>query len=221
MKRLLSYGLLAVALLAPAPGVAQDFDKLVDSVETFYREKQDFSALFEQTVTRAHLPDRPVVKKGKVYFKKPGMMRWDYEEPDKVFYVSDGEHLFNYIPESKLVYKLEVKDSELFYALRFLYGEGSLRDEFDLAAGKADGDLRVIIVKPKSSQHNFQELKLLVAAEEPRIAGTEILDPAGNVSRLTFLKTSYDPLPDNGFKFKVPPGVQVEDLSAPVDPPKP
>ena len=221
MKRLIIHGLLAVALLAPSPGAAQEFDKLVDSVETFYREKQDFSALFEQTVTRAHLPDRPVVKKGKVYFKKPGMMRWDYEEPEKVFYVSDGEHLFNYIPESKLVYKLEVKDSELFYALRFLYGEGSLRDEFDLAAGKADGDLRVIIVKPKSSQHNFQELKLLVAAEEPRIAGTEILDPAGNVSRLTFLKTSYDPLPDNGFKFKVPPGVQVEDLSAPVDPPKP
>ena len=221
MKQLIIHNLLAVALLAPATGAAQEFDKLVDSVEAFYRDNQNFSALFEQTVTRAHLPDRPVVKKGKVYFKKPGMMRWDYEEPDKVFYVSDGEHLFNYIPESKLVYKLEVKDSEMFYALRFLYGEGSLRDEFDLTAGKPEGELRVIIVKPKSSQHNFQQLKLLVHAQESNIAGTEILDPAGNISRITFLKTSYEEHPEKGIKLTPPPGVQVEDLSAPAEPPKP
>jgi outer membrane lipoprotein carrier protein len=204
-------------LMLPTGVQADDFDKLVEDVETFYAKQQDFSARFTQTVTRAHLPDRPVTKTGTVYFKKPGKMRWDYVQPDKVYYVSDGTHLWNYIPESKLVYKMKVGDSELFYALRFLYGEGKLRKDFDLSDGGQEKELRIIRLKPRESEHNFQELKLFVVTDDEgsRIAQTELLDPADNVSRLVFEKISYQALPDKGFVFEAPPDVQIEDLSAP------
>lgn len=204
-------------LVAPTGARADGFDQLVKDVETFYAQQQDFSARFTQTVTRAHLPDRPITKTGTVYFKKPGKMRWDYVQPDKVYYVSDGTHLWNYIPESKLVYKMKVGDSELFYALRFLYGEGSLSKDFALSDGGKEGDLRIILLKPRESEHNFQELKLFVVIDEQgsRIAQTELLDPADNVSRLVFEKTSYQALPDKGFVFEAPADVQIEDLSAP------
>jgi len=205
-------------VLCAGPLRAQEFGALVESVEKYYADKSNFSALFEQTVHRTHLPDRPVKKKGRVYFQRPGKMRWDYEEPDKVYYVSDGKVLWNYIPESRLAYRLDVVDSDLFYALKFLFGQGSLARDFDLADGGKEGESRVIIVKPKTAEHNFRQLRLLVAPDGPRIEATILTDPAGNRSRLQFLKVSYKELPDEGFKFEPPEGVQVEDLSAPPTP---
>jgi outer membrane lipoprotein carrier protein len=186
----------------------------VSKVEKFYAEKASFSAHFEQTVTRAHLPDRPAKKSGNVYFKRPGKMRWDYEAPDKVYYVSDGKVLWNYVPESKLAYRLKVEDSDLFYALRFLWGEGSLAKDFELSDGGLDKDRHVILVKPREAQHNFKVLKLILSKDETLIEETELTDPADNISRLVFIKVSYQDLPDKGFEFTPPENVQVEDLSA-------
>jgi len=211
----------AFFLVGPPQTVTAQEDPaaLARSVEKHYAEIRDFSAKFEQTVTRTHLPDRPLTKTGRVYFKKPGMMRWDYLEPDKVHYVSDGKILWNYIPDSKLAYRLDVRDSDLFYALKFLFGEGSLEKDFSLSAGEPDPEgFRVVVVKPRTSEQNFQELRLLVEKDSPRIAGTVLVDPAGNTSRLKFLKVSTQKLPDDGFRFTPPADVQVEDLSAPAQP---
>jgi len=212
-----SLRLFLILMLASLPQLvaADELLDLVRAVEGHYAKSTDFSASFEQTVTRSHLPDRPVKKTGNVYFKKPGMMRWDYQKPDRVFYVSDGKILWNYIPESKLAYKLKVEDSDLFYALKFLFGEGSLERDFELSSGGKEGDKRIIVVKPRLSEQNFQELKLFVAPDKPEILETEILDPAGNKSRLVFLKVSDQSLPEKGFKFTPPGDVQIEDLSAP------
>ncbi len=215
LTAILALGFLALPGSARADGEEPTpLDALVAAVEKFYAEQANFSATFTQSVTRQHLPDRPVKKSGRVYFKKPGMMRWDYEQPDKVYYVSDGKVLWNYVPESKLAYRLKVEDSELFYALRFLWGEGSLAKDFDLADGGKEGERRIIVVKPRTAEHNFQQLKLVVAADGPRIEETELTDPAGNVSRLIFEKVSFQDLPDKGFLFTPPADVQIEDLAA-------
>lgn len=182
---------------------------LVALVEGFYKQIQCFSARFDQEVVRSHLPDRPIKKSGKVYFKRPGKMRWDYSRPEKIHYVSDGKFLWNYVPESQLVYKLPVEDSELFYALRFLYGEGNLARDFLVSSGGSEGDLKVLVLAPRESQQNFQELRLLVDPKDGHIEGTILKDPAGNVSRLYFRKVSTKALPDKGFEFTPPDGVEV------------
>ena len=216
MNRSIPYILLVgIALPATALGDDPGLDEVVSGVEAFYGARQDFSAEFEQKVIRAHLPDRPVHKKGRVYFKKPGKMRWDYTSPEPVYYVSDGDTLWNYVPESNLAYRLDVKDSELFYALRFLYGDGSLARDFDLEDGGLDDGLRVIVVKPKKSEQSFQVLRLFVSPETYRIERTELTDPAGNLNVIRFVQVSYQELPDAGFQFQPPDGVQVEDLSNP------
>jgi outer membrane lipoprotein carrier protein len=211
-------GLFAVCTLTPWTAHPQTndapLDKLVADVEAYYAATVDFSATFEQSVTRQHLPDRPLKKTGRVYFKKPGKMRWDYEEPDKVYYISDGTTLWNYVPESKLAYRLKVKDSELFYALKFLWGEGNLARDFNISSGGTERDLRILVIKPKSTEHNFKQLRFFVAKDAPAILETEITDPAGNVSRLVFKQVSAQELPDKGFTFEPPADVQVEDLSA-------
>lgn len=205
----------SVLLLAPAASsVADGFDDVVAGVEKFYAQKDDFSAQFVQTVVRAHLPDRPAVREGRFYFKKPGLMRFDYLKPDQVHYVSDGTIFWNYIPESNLAYRLKVENSELFYALKFLYGQGSLAKDFLASDGGMDKERRIIVLKPSSSQHNFQQVRLFVSPATSQILETEVTDPAGNVSRLVFNKISFQVLPKEGFQFTPPEGVQIEDLDS-------
>jgi len=213
---------LIIALLAPgARALASEFDDMLSAVEKLYEEKTDFAAEFTQTVVRAHLPDRPATKEGRFYFKKPGMMRFDYIKPDQVFYISDGKVFWNYIPESNLAYKLKVEESDLFYALRFLYGQGSLRKEFAVSDGGTEASKRIIVLKPTSAQHNFQQVRLFVTSADSHIVETEITDPAGNTSRLRFTKMSFEPVSAESFKFAPPEGVQVEDLSSQVGSQKP
>ncbi len=203
-----------------AQETSRTVDEVVAAVEKYYAAQENFSATFDQEVARQHLPDRPIKKSGRVYFKKPGKMRWDYEEPDKVYYISNGKVLWNYVPESKLAYRLDVKDSELFYALKFLWGEGSLARDFDVSDGGKEGARQILVIKPKSAEHNFQQLRFFVAAKGANIEETELTDPAGNVSRLIFKEVSHKELPEKGFQFEPPADVQVEDLSAPVAPTK-
>ena len=197
--------------LAPAEGAGD----LAAGIQGFYKDTGDFAAEFTQEIERPNLPDRPLTKRGRVFFKKPGLMRWDYLEPDKVYYISDGEVLWNFIPESALVYKLLVKDSELFYALRFLYGEGDLAADFHLSAGAPEGGLQRLILKPRKDEQTFKEVHLLADPVTFEIRETIIIDPADNASRIRFNKLSYAPLKTKDFHFKAPKGVRVEDLSNP------
>lgn len=209
-----------ILTLLLALGPAGETPELAAGIQAFYKEKQDFAAEFTQEIERPNLPGRPLKKRGRVFFKKGGLMRWDYVEPDKVYYISDGEVLWNYIPESALVYKLLVKDSELFYALRFLYGEGDLAEDFHVSVGTQAGGLAMLVLKPRSGEQTFKEVHLLVDPETFEVKETAVIDPADNESRIRFTKLSYAPLNKKDFHFSPPKGVRVEDLSTPGIPPK-
>ncbi|MGM0575490.1 MAG: outer membrane lipoprotein chaperone LolA [Myxococcota bacterium] len=216
---------LAVMLLAPAAAASVDPGSIsqkeaVDGVQHFYESVTDFEARFEQVVKRKHLP-RPLDKSGRVYFKKPGMMRWDYTQPDKVYYVSDGDVLWTYQPADRIVYKLPVRDSELYAALRFLFGQGNLREEFDISLQEPKDGLVALELTPKEGQQNYKHLTLYVDPDSFEIRRTELVDPLDNASRITFEDPSYDPLKKEGFEFEPPEGVRVEDLEARVEDAKP
>lgn len=197
---------------------AQDvtLDQAVDGVQRFYEQVTDFRATFRQEVKRNGLP-RKRVHRGKVFFKKPGMMRWDYTQPERVLYVSDGEVLWSYQPEDRLVYKMGVRDSELYNALKFLFGQGNLRNEFDakLLPADAKDNLVRLALTPKHKQSNYKRLVLAVDPARFEIRQTELVDPLGNVSRVRFSDLSYEPLKASGFHFTPPKGVQVQDLQTP------
>jgi outer membrane lipoprotein carrier protein len=205
--------MLAFSFLFPLQAMAATPAETAAGIQAFYGSRSDFAAEFSQEVARPHLPDRPLKKRGRLFFKKPGLMRWDYLEPDNVFYISDGKILWNYIPESALAYKLVVEDSELFFALRFLYGEGDLAKDFNLSQGEQEQGLDKLILKPKAGEQNFKEVQLLFDPVTFEIKQTIVIDPADNKSRVVFEKVSYGNIDPAGFNFTPPKGVRVEDLS--------
>jgi outer membrane lipoprotein carrier protein len=200
--------------------VKDDVNVLVEGVQKRYEEVTDFKARFTQTVTRKHLP-RPRVNKGKVFFKRPGMMRWDYISPEKVYYISDGDILWSYQPEDKLAYRMKVKESGLYQALKFLFGQGDLLKDFNVKAGDRKDGLAQLILHPKIVQSNYKLIRLFVDVKTYDIKTTELVDPLDNVSRVTFGKVSYEELNAKAFSFKPPAGVRVEDLARTTQPTSP
>jgi len=219
-----------VALQARAEGTDPALvDRAVQGIEAFYNKVTDFKADFAQEVRRAHLA-RPLKKSGHVFFQRTAdaagagqsRMRWDYTQPDKVYYISDGEVLWSYEVATKQAIKMAVKDSELYDSLKFLFGQGDLRASFDITAGPQKDGLVGLVLVPKAGQQDYKSLTLYARPETWEIARTELVDPLDNVSTITFTNARYEPLKADGFKFTPPKGAQIQDLTQRVPtPPKP
>lgn len=206
-----------ITLLIPSLAAAEDGPaEIANKVEQFYKEKPNVGAKFTQKVQKPGRR-RQLTKSGKVWFKRPGKMRWDYSKPEKVYYVSDGSVLWSYQPEDNLVTKLDVKSSELYHQSRYLFGQGNLSEDFKLGRGEAGKDelkdLFPLKLEPKTSSRNFKTLTLYVNAETGEIKRTVLVDPYDNTSTITFEKVSFKPREDKTFEFTPPSGAIIKNLS--------
>ena len=183
-------------------------------VQAFYKTTKDFQSKFTQTYTDLAAGEKKM-SYGRVYFKKPGKMRWDYykaknaKKRDKV-YVSDGNVFWIYETEFKQVFKQCLSDSQLPTSLRFLMGQGDLLKDFDITftkkSTKEKPELRLV---PKTPTSKYKELRFLVDPVTYQVVQTTLLDPYGNTNQILFEKTLVNRnLPDKGFRFKVPKGAR-------------
>ncbi len=191
---------------------AGDAAALVAKVQAFYDGVTDYRADFRQVVKRRS-PKRTFTRSGIVFFKKPGMMRWDYKVPDAVHYVSDGQILWSYDVAEGVAFRMSVAGSDLFHALGFLTGTARLADVFVATAGAPTGEgLVPIRLVPKDGDANYRAVTLFVDPATGETRQTEVEDPVGNLSHLWFERPSFKALPASGFTFKVPAGVRVEEI---------
>ena len=76
-------------------------DDIMDRVEKTYSQT-GFSADFTQTSTLKALEITDTAS-GTILVKRPGMMRWEYNQPEKQLIITDGNMLWIYRPEDKQV----------------------------------------------------------------------------------------------------------------------
>ena len=209
--------LLAQQAKAPTP------QELAKRVQEFYGQTADYQATFTQTYHDLAAGSKKVTV-GKVYFKKPGKMRWDYKKEgkkedgkkggakvDDKLYVSDGSSFWVYEYEFKQVFKQCLKDSQLPTSLSFLMGSGDLLEEFDVSFTKKSTakkpELRLV---PKEPTSKYKEIHFTLDPETHQVVRTVIFDPYGNMNEIEFSKVLVNKnLPDHGFDFQVPKGARV------------
>lgn len=207
----------AVAVQPPTASSSASWQKdpVLILLNSFYEKTTDFKADFKQVVNTKS-PKRTFKRSGTVFFKRPGLMRWDYKVPEAVYYVSDGTILWAYDSEDRSAVKMNVKDSDLYSSLGFLSGTSRLADSFyaRVGASDVDGFSSVDLVPVDGSEAgNYKSLVLKVSRATGEVVETEIVDPMGNKSRIKFEAMTYAPVPATAFQFKVPAGVSVQDLT--------
>lgn len=197
--------LIFVSVAFGQPGQA-----ILTEIQNQYEKTSDFEASFVQEYI-GKVMRQPQKGEGKVYFKKKGMMRWDYRIPNQKI-ISDGQTLWFYQPEENQV--LISHADKMIKEFGFLVGEGDLRRDFKLITineplpGKEEPI--VIEIAPKESHPAVSKLSLSVDRKTYFVIQVDVFDGLGNVTRTRFTDIRMNTnLSASFFQFKVPPGTEV------------
>lgn len=222
----LSLGFAVLAL--GGSGAAQEAEPLdpsvvVGLVQSFYDQTKTLQADFEQT-RYTRLYDRYDRAKGKVVFKKPGMMRWDYAQPNGQVFVSNGKTLLIYQPPEEgekngQLIERPVDEDQLPSAFAFLIGSGNLEKDFDVRLLEHDNqsfkDGYVLQLIPRRPTPNYEQLVFYVRTllQDGKRAGVVqrvlIIDSAGNRNRFDFAKIKFNrDVPNKRFTYRPPKGTE-------------
>ncbi len=204
-------------------GDALDAAAIVTLVQTFYDQTKTLQAEFEQT-RYTRLYDRYDRAKGKVVFKKPGKMRWDYGQPNGQVFVSNGKKLLIYQPPEEgekhgQLIERALDDDQLPSAFSFLTGSGNLEKDFEVRilehGNEKFQDGYVLQLIPRKPTPNYEQLVFYVRAlnDGGKRAGVVqrvlIIDSAGNRNRFDFAKMKFNrEVPEKRFNYKPPKGTE-------------
>jgi outer membrane lipoprotein carrier protein len=192
---------------------------LARALQHKYDAVKDFSADFTH-VYRGGVLRKQLTETGRLFIKKPGKMRWEYNGPEEKLFVSDGTKIYSYLPQDKQVIVSTVPpDGAAPAPALFLAGKGNLMRDFsvsfdEVAAGVPPG-ARALKLVPKMPQPDYDWLVLLVDPSTLRLRGLVTTDAQGGTSSFSFsnLKENVG-LADKAFAFTIPRGVDVVTDSA-------
>ncbi|BDG09784.1 LolA family protein [Anaeromyxobacter paludicola] len=192
--------LLCALAAAPAPEAQQ----LAAKVQAAYERTRDLEARFVQTYTYAAF-GRSQVSRGTLEVKKPGKMRWDYQEPAHKTVVVNGSRLVQYEPEVNQAYVDDHFDATaMSAAVTFLLGKGSLEKEFEPSIGER-GEL---VLVPRRPDGRVARIALGVDAAGD-VTSTRVVDEGGNVNEVRFEGARRNVgLKDSRFELKLPADVR-------------
>jgi outer membrane lipoprotein carrier protein len=188
-------------------------ETVLSEIQNRYEKTNEFEANFVQEYV-SKMMRQPNKAEGKVYFKKKGMMRWDYTVPNQKF-ISNGHTLWYYQPEEKQVLVSDISSVlKEKTPLAFLAGEGNLKRDFKLInlneSISEKEDNYILELAPKEPLANLTKLILTVDKKTYYVIQADVFDELGNVTRTRFIdiKTNIG-LSNSFFHFAIPPGTEV------------
>ena len=191
-----------------------DVKALVERVQGFYEKTTDFSADFKQDYTYKAFK-RTQTSTGTVIFRKPGLMRWEYEKPAKKTFVLAGDRVYAYDPEAQLLTRASIGTNKLSASVTFLFGQGKLADEFAITQKECKTCTGTLLVlNPLKPDARFQRVLLEVDPKTSQVLKSTVIDPDGSENAISFLnlKTNVG-IDEKAFKLTPPPGTQVQDFT--------
>lgn len=213
LGKVLVLALLFGVALPVRAATARDVSSIVRRVEARYRS----AATLKATFLERYLESNNVrMESGTAYFSRPGRMRWEYEEPEAKFFLSDGKTVWFYVPADRTVTRAKIKESADWRTpLALLTGKAQL----SRFCGRVElADLRVAAAEniglrcvPKSAKAGFQEVLLEVDGAYRLVR--VLVREAGEVeTEFRFADWQENiPLPEAMFHFQAPPGVAIVD----------
>jgi outer membrane lipoprotein carrier protein len=197
--------------VAKAIPQAQTAEQVAAALQAKSDRIRDFTADFVQQYESGVLK-RKMTERGTVQIKKPGKMRWDYAEPQKKVFVSDGSQIYLHVPADNQVTVSPVpKQDEATMAVLFLVGKGNLTRDFKVsfAQGAAPAGGHALRLDPRLPERDYDWLEIVVD-DTLRIQSLKAADRQGGQSTFHFTNFKENVgLSDKTFAFSIPRGADV------------
>lgn len=167
-----------------------------------------FTARFTQTSTLKAM-DITDTASGRAFFKRPGKMRWEYEEPTPQQIITDGEHLWIYKPEESQV---------IVGKAPALFGNGGGVDLLTQIK-KIPEQFQVVRVPEPDSPEAYQlrliprqetdddvaALYLTIRRDSFDLVEIQTVNPYGDTTTIAFHQIEFaDQMDDKLFSFEIP-----------------
>ena len=211
---LLLPALLFAAPITPEKPKVALLSQVLDGLQAEYKNTKSFEADFTQNYYQ-YMPKKHNKNSGTVFFKQPGLMRWDYAPPNLKNYIVNNHTQTTYLASTKTAYVDKCfKADALTTSLSFLWGMGNLKKDFNASffegqyGEKTDLHLEL---KPKVKSAFFKSLILVLDPKTYRIKQSVVVDTQKNINQ--FIYTSFHKnkaVPDSRFIFKTPNGATVQ-----------
>jgi outer membrane lipoprotein carrier protein len=191
-------------------------DEVISKVEERYKGA-DFSARFYQ-VSTLKVVEITDTAKGRIFVKYPGMMRWEYETPEKQIILTDGKRLWIYRPGENQV--LMGKAPSFFgegKGASFLSDIKRVRRYFDAAMEKKDKNKNYVIkLLPKKEMAGVSEIYLTVDRNRFEVVQIVTYNIYKDETRIELSRLRFEQKLDSAlFRFNIPDGVDVLQFDEP------
>ena len=185
-------------------------DKIINGIENRYNVS-GFSAHFfqESSIKAIELTD---TASGKLMIKRPGMMRWEYEKPDRQIIITDGNTLWIYRPEDNQV--MTGKSHDFFKGGKgacFLSDIKIVRQKFNVSLEKNNStDNYKLKLLPKEKLFDISAIYLSISKNTFEITTVVTYNSYGDKTRIELSKFQFNhDIDDLMFRFKIPEGADI------------
>lgn len=209
-----SLGCLIFLLLIPLTTRSEPLNKTIDGLETYLNNTRDFSGSFlQETVLKSF--DEKQKAEGKVFFMKPGKMKWEYLKPELQTIVVNNTQVWIYEPEENQVIKTKTDTlgTSAIYDL-FLSDKVKINKLFKTSFVKenkiSQKSVLLLNLFPKNTEINIKKITLSLDKTNYQIKSFVIHDKLDNITTIKF----FNILRNKGLKpaifdFKIPEGAEL------------
>ncbi|WP_260704927.1 outer membrane lipoprotein chaperone LolA [Edaphobacter flagellatus] len=205
---------LTFALAFPAILRAQDADALLRKVDDHYNRLSSLRAHYAERYAGMGV-DR--TETGTLLLKKPGRMRWNYDQPEGKLFVLDGKYAWFFTPGDAQVQRVPAKQlDDLRSPLRFLLGHTQLKKELGSLTVTEDSHGIHIAGIPHGMEQRIKLLTLDVTGTGA-IQHMKLEELDGATTEFSFTQVEENvPIREGDFTFTPPAGIAVVDAPAPI-----
>lgn len=188
-------------------------DEILAGVEKRYAGS-GFSARFDQESTIKAL-DITDTASGKLIVKRPGMMKWEYEKPDRQIIITDGKVLWVYRPEDNQVM---IGKAPSFFGdgkgAGFLADMKLIRKIFRITLEESDSaEYYVLKLIPQEKNIDISALLLSISKKTFDVVKIVTFNSYGDKTRIKFKDIQLQQnINDSVFKFIIPEGADIIQL---------
>ena len=202
------------AVAAAQTGETTDIDPLVDEVLSRVERRyasSAFSARFdiESTLKAMQVTDTAA---GRLLVKYPGKMRWEYEAPDPMLFITDGATLWMYQPQERQV-TVGQADEVLggSQGASFLSDVRLLRRQFKIELDPSGSDERVRLkLMPRQEAFDIAFIIMTISRSTYDVVEVLTTNQYDDTTRIIFRDIAFQQrFSDDLFHFDIPEGVDV------------